>query len=69
LALSLENEVVPEEALQEISKSPFNSMQQVSQEPLMSKVEVTKGTPLIALPATAAAVDDDDDFSGWMDSD
>lgn len=68
VALSLEHEVVPE-TLQEITNSPLNSMQQVSQEPLMSNVEVTKETPLIALPATVAVVDDDDDFSGWMDND
>ncbi|KAG5984746.1 hypothetical protein E4U55_003390 [Claviceps digitariae] len=37
--------------------------------PLASNIDETKENPIEALPAAVAAIDDDDDFSGWMDND
>ncbi|KAG6036426.1 hypothetical protein E4U41_005728 [Claviceps citrina] len=56
--------------VEEASESSSTIVQQPRQGPLASDIDLANETPMVALPASVAALDgDDDDFSGWMDND
>lgn len=48
--------------------SSSNSVHEPSEEPFIPESQNTKESPLVALPASAVGIDDDD-FSGWLEDD
>ena len=50
-------------------ESSSSSGQESTQESSIPNVTLAKESPLVAVPATVIDIDDDEDFSGWLDED